>query len=47
MKKDVKSKVTARNGCDGRLMVKNLISTIRVNLVLKHKFGVLGVNVLG
>ena len=33
MKKDVKSKVAARNGCDGRLMVKILITTIQVNLV--------------
>ena len=32
MKKDVKSKVAARNGCDGRLMAKILITTIQVNL---------------
>ena len=36
MKKDVKSKVAA---CDGRLMVKILITTIQVNLVpLDHIF---------
>ena len=33
MKKDVKSKVAAKNGCDGRLMAKILITTIKVNLV--------------
>ena len=33
VKKDVKSKVAAKKGCDGRLMVKILITTIRVNLV--------------
>ena len=33
VKKDVKSKVAAKNGCDGRLMVKILITTIQVNLV--------------
>ena len=32
-KKDVKSKVAAKNGCDGRLMAKILITTIQVNLV--------------
>ena len=32
MKKDVKSKVATRNGCDGRLMAKILITTIQVNL---------------
>ena len=31
VKKDVKSKVVAKNGCDGRLMVKILITTIQVN----------------
>jgi len=31
VKKDVKSKVVAKNGCEGRLMVKILI-TIQVNL---------------
>ena len=31
VKKDVKSKVAARNGCNGRLMVKILLTTIRVN----------------
>ena len=34
MKKDVKSKVAAKNGCDGRLMEKISITTIQVNLVL-------------
>ena len=33
VKKDVKSKVVAKNGCDGRLMAKVLITTIKVNLV--------------
>ena len=33
VKKDVKSKVAAKNGCDGRLMVKILITTIQVNFV--------------
>ena len=33
VKKYVKSKVAAKNGCDGRLMVKILITTIQVNLV--------------
>jgi len=33
VKKDVKSKVTAKNGCDGRLTVKILITTIQVNFV--------------
>ena len=33
VKKDVKSKVAAKNGCDGRLMVKILIATIQVNLM--------------
>jgi len=33
VKKDVKSKVAAKNGCDGRLIAKSLITTIQVNLV--------------
>ena len=34
VKKDVKSKVAAKKyGCDGRLMVKILITTIQVNFV--------------
>jgi len=33
VKKDVKSKVAAKNGCDGRLMENFLITTIQVNLV--------------
>ena len=33
VKKDVKSKVAAKNGCDGRLMAKILIMTIQANLV--------------
>ena len=33
MKKDVKSKLMAKNGCDGKLIVKILIMTIKVNLV--------------
>jgi len=33
--KDVKSKVAAKNGCDGRLIAKILI-TIQVDLVLNH-----------
>jgi len=33
VKKDVKSKMAAKNGCDGRLIAKILISTIQVNLV--------------
>ena len=37
VKKDVKSKVAAKNGCDGRLMVKILIMTIQVNFVKRHK----------
>ena len=32
-KKDVKSQVAAKNGCDGRLMAKFLITIILVNLV--------------
>jgi len=35
VKKYVKSKVAAKNGCDGRLIAKKLIMTIQVNLVLK------------
>jgi len=31
--KDVKSKVAAKNGCDGRLIAKISITTIQVNLV--------------
>jgi len=31
--KDVKSRVAAKNGCDGRLIAKILIATIQVNLV--------------
>jgi len=34
VKKDVKTKVAAKNGCDGRLIAKILITTIQVNLVL-------------
>jgi len=37
-KKDMKSKVGQRNGCDGRLMAKNLIMTIQVNCVAFFKF---------
>jgi len=33
VKKDVKSKVATKNGCDGRLIAKILITTIPVNLV--------------
>ena len=33
-KKDVKSKVVAKKGCDGRLIAKVLIMTIQGNLVL-------------
>ena len=33
VKEDVKSKVVAKNGCDGRLMVKILITTMQVNFV--------------
>jgi len=36
VKKDVKSKVVAKNGCDGRLIAKILISTIQVDLVPNH-----------
>ena len=36
VKKDVKSKVGPRNSCDGRLMVKILITTIHVPLA--HTF---------
>jgi len=36
VKKDVKSKVAAKNGCDGMLIAKILIMTIQVNLVLNH-----------
>jgi len=39
VKKDVKSKVAARNGCDGRLIAKILIMTIQVNLVCDHHLG--------
>ena len=34
VKKDVKSKVAAKKCCDGRLMVKILITAIQVNFVL-------------
>jgi len=33
VKKDVKSKVAAKNRCDGRLIAKILIMTIQVDLV--------------
>jgi len=33
VKKDVKSKVAAKNSCDGMLTAKILITTIQVNLV--------------
>jgi len=33
VKKDVKSKVAARNCCDGRLKTNSLITTFQVNLV--------------
>jgi len=36
VKKDVKSKVAAKNGCDGRVKAKILITTIQVNLVLNR-----------
>jgi len=36
VKKDAKSKVAAKNDCDGRLIAKILITTIQVNLVPKH-----------
>ena len=36
MKEDVKSKVAAKNGCDGRLIAKIVITTIQVNLVLNR-----------
>jgi len=32
VKKDVKSKVVAKNGCDGRLIAKILIMTIQADL---------------
>jgi len=32
VKKDVKSKMATKNGCDGRLKAKILIMTIKVNL---------------
>jgi len=32
----VKSKVAAKNGCDGRLIAKILITTIQVDLVSKR-----------
>jgi len=35
-KKDVKSKVVAKNGCDGRLIAKILITRIKINLVPNH-----------
>jgi len=37
--KDVKSKVVAKNGCDGRIIAKILITTIQVNLVPKRGEG--------
>jgi len=36
VKKDVKSKVAAKNGCDGRLIAKILIMTIQVDLMPNH-----------
>jgi len=36
VKKDVKSKVVAKDGCDGRLIAKILIMTIQVNVVLNR-----------
>ena len=36
VKKDVKSKVVAENGCDGKLITKFLIMTIQVDLVLNR-----------
>jgi len=36
VKKDVKSKEVAKNGCDGRLIAKILITTIQVDLVLNR-----------
>jgi len=33
VKKDVKSKAAAKNGCDGKLIEKILITTIQVDLV--------------
>jgi len=36
VKKDVKSKVAAKNGCDGRPIAKILITTTQVNLVPNH-----------
>jgi len=46
VKKDVKSKMVAKNGCDGRLIAKILITTFQVNFVInpsemwrkQHKF---------
>jgi len=38
VKKDVKSKVAAKNGCDGRPMAKNLIATILLNLCCLSTF---------
>jgi len=32
VKKDVKSRLATRNGCDGRLLAKILITTIQANL---------------
>ena len=37
-KKDVKSKVAAKNGCDGRLIAKILITTIQLNLCCLSTF---------
>jgi len=36
VKKDVKSKMAAKNGCDGKLIAKILITTIQVDLVPNH-----------
>jgi len=38
VKKDVKSKVAAKNGCDGRLIAKILITAARLNLVAFSMF---------
>jgi len=38
VKKDEKSKVAAKNGCDGRLIAKILITTIELNLCCLSTF---------
>ena len=38
VKKDMKSKVAAKNGCDGRLIAKILMTTIQLNLCCLYMF---------